>query len=459
MVFSDPKPPPLGQKLPESETQDLLPLPKEIVEGLETAASLQFEAPCWEDVMENAPVLSKEELQDAGYVVLEGIPATRSAFKKAMEGQSVVFMDGTGIAREAAETLKEWRDSDGDLFSRVCAEENKAGTANEKKQPRNQRKSKGSRPRKSKGSRPPPDQKKGFEDSRKPDIQCILRVIHAYCEGCNTNFKSIFQRFAANESEDKRRREYKGHKWERPVRKSGESEESFLDRVAGYRVLLKFYELVYYRTVNVLPRQAKVNSSFSRYQTSLLLSDARRGDVGRQDNHVDMAPMVHELCLSLLMNLSLMMGYLGLLVNSGPNIDNALDFESKELGKNESFNQEAHLNGRFKNRYLITKSAGNPEQLLSEVMSEKGHKEEDVLRHAWSLHLQAHAADHPDQFRKMRGIWAQMPPLMLVAFTDRVLHCGPPFPMPFENREDLESLMHFRSVTPFYDSDSAEFRP
>jgi hypothetical protein len=104
---------------------------------------------------------------------------------------------------------------------------------------------------------------------------------------------------------------------------------------------------------------------------------------------------------------------------------------------------------------LITKPAGNPELLLSEVMSEKGHKEEDVLRHAWSLHLQAHAADHPDQFRKMRGIWAQMPPLLLVVFTDRVLHCGAQFPMPFEEREDLELLMHFRSVTPFYDNNSA----
>ena len=414
--------------------------------------------------MENAPVWSEKELKAAGIAVLDDIPKSRSEFRKALSGQSAVLMDGTPIALEAANSLKEWHSSDGNLFSRVCdsrpAEEEKAGAAKQEKPPRQQRsKAKGEQPpkkqRNSKARRPPLDQKKDFEDSREPDVRCILRVIKAYCEGCNTDFKSIFQRFSKKEPEDWRRRELKGNKWERPVRKSKETEESFLDRVAGYRVLLKFYEIVHYRMTNVLPRKAKINPSLSRDQTSLLMSDARKGDVARQDNHLDMAPMVADLCFSLLMNLSLMMGYLGLVLNSGPNIDSALEFESTELGTGESFNREAHLNGRFKNRYLITKSAGNPERLLSEVMSEKGHKEEDVLRHAWSLHLQAHAAENPEQFRKMRGIWAQMRSLMLVAFTDRQLHCGPPFPMPFEEREKLESLMHFRSETPFYDSSSA----
>jgi hypothetical protein len=271
----------------------------------------------------------------------------------------------------------------------------------------------------------------------------ILVVIYAYCMGCSSLFANIFGRFD-DDARNTGRRELKGNKWPRPIKKSGESNEGFLDRMAGWRFLMIFYDLVFHAVINVLPSKAKVRSSFDRQYSSLLLSDAKKHGVDGQDIHSDMTPAAEDLAYSLLMNLSSLMAYIGLLLNSGPNIDKALNFEAKEFGEKESFNAQAHLNGKFKDRYLNTKSLRQPGKLLSEVMSEKGFKEADVLRHAWSVYFQAHTARHPDQFKKMRGIWGQMPPLMLVAFDDRVLHCGAPFPMPSQALHEA-LMMHFRS--------------
>ena len=437
---------------PESESQGSLPLPKGIVELLEAADSVKFARFSWSDVMDDAPVLTQADLEAAGIPVLPDIPKSKSEFEKAAKGQRAVMMDGTSTAIEAAKTLKQWINSDGDLYSRVCG----PSPAEKKKQTAGAGGAGGAgRSRRRPPVQAPPAQtfgKKAPEDKREPLVPCILRVIYAYCMGCRPSFKGIFQNLPGNPDDstegDRRRRECKADEWPHPVMKSGESKESFLDRMAGYKFLLKFYELIFYKLVGVLPKKAKVNSSFCLNKCSLIFSDAKQGVVQRQDVHSDMAPINEELAYSLLMNLSVMLGYIGLVLNSGQNIDSALKFEAKECGGKESFNGTAHLNGRFRNRYLITKSASSPERLLSEVMLEKGFKEEDVLRHAWSLYLQAHAADHPERFKKMRGVWAQISPLMLFAFEDRVLHCGPPFPMPFQNLEDLAALEHFRSGNP-----------
>jgi hypothetical protein len=431
-----------------AETQESLPLSKALVQQLEAAKSLTFKRICWKEVMKNAPVLTREELGAAGIPVLSDIPKTRAEFQQAMQGQRAMVVDGTRIAFEAAETLKECFNSDGDLYSRVCAPspegEEKAGAAQ----------GRGRSNRTSSGNSPPVKTKQGT-DTRKPVLSCILGVIHAYCIGCASSFSNIFQAFEAKSFDDQRRRECKGHRWPRPVKKSKESDASFLDRMAGFKFLLKYYEMVHYSVVHVLPKKANVNSSFALDRTSLLLSDASQGCVQAQDFHLDMPPMYKDLAFSLLMNISNLMGYLGFLLNSGPNIDSALEFEAKELGEGESFNLHAHRSGRFRNRYLITESASSPGRLLSDVMSEKGFKETDVLRHAWSLYLQAHATDHPEKFKEMAGIWAQIQPFFWVIFDDRSMHCGPPFPMPFEDYKALSQVFHFRSVTSFRVSSSA----
>ena len=109
-----------------------------------------------------------------------------------------------------------------------------------------------------------------------------------------------------------------------------------------------FYDLVFHAVINVLPSKAKVRSSFDRQYSSLLLSDAKKHGVDGQDIHSDMTPAAEDLAYSLLMNLSSLMAYIGLLLNSGHNIDKALNFEAKEFGGKESFNAQAHLYGKFK---------------------------------------------------------------------------------------------------------------
>ena len=447
-----PSPPPLAPaSTAASAPNEIQPLPDEIVWGLEAADSVLYKKFDWSNVMKDAPVLNQAEQEAAGIKVLPDIPKSRTEFKQALQGQRIVMMDGTSIAIEAAKSLLNTGKEDG-LYSRVC--DQSQAQAKMRNQAEGGKEQNGAKETKQAGRgrwRQKADSGGGGSkrEKKEPHVPCILRVIYAYCIGCGTSFKNIFQTFADGSEGgvqgDNRRRECKGDKWPRPARKHDESRESFLDRMAGYQFLLSFYEIVFYRTVNVLPKKAAVNSSLRRSRTSLLLSDAAKGAVMAQDVHLDMEPIWKELSYTLLMNLSTLMSCIGLVLNSGPNIDLALEFEYKTFDGKDSFNADAHLNGQFRNRYLITRSAANPEKLLSEVMSEKGFKEEDVLRYAWSVYLQAHAAHHPDQFQKMRGVWAEMRPFMLVAFEDRVLHCGPPFPMPFQEMGALDVVQHFRS--------------
>ena len=430
-----PAPPSLAADVP-GENPVYSPLPDNLVKCLEAADTMQYQRFDWSKVMEGAPVITRAEQIAAGIPVLPDIPMTRSAFAQAVKGQRAVMMDGTNIAIEAAETIK-IRDGY-DLYSRLCDQT----PAKEKAQAEGGKEEhKGKRRQRKAGSGGGGSKR----ENKSPHVPSILRVIYAYCMGCLTSFANIFQTFTAGGATgDNRRRECKGDKWPRPRPRQGESNESFLDRLAGYKFLLAFYDIVFYRTANVLPSKADIRPSLDRAKTSLLLSDASKGDVKLQDWHLDTEPMHSELNFSVLMNLSSLISYIGLVINSGPNIDHALEFEANEFGGKESFNETAHLDGQFRNRYLITRSTTNPEKLLSEVMSEKGFKEADVLRYAWSRYLQAHAELHPDKFKKMWGAWAEMQPLMLVAFDNRVLHRGPPFPMPPQSRNDLEILQHFR---------------
>ncbi len=454
----------------EPEGQDCPPLPECVVRGLETASSMDYQRISWDEVMQKAAVLTENDQMAAGISVLPSIPTSRSEFAKAAQGQRVVMMDGTSKAIEAAKSLKKWTETDGDIYSRVCGlspaegQQKATGRRRAESERRGRKKAAkgqteaeggGGQERSASKREKSKKRKKGEQEQseKEPQVPCILRVILAYCIGCSTQFSSIFQTFGDDTSGDGRRREMKGDKWKRPVMKSGESKEAFLDRMAGYRFLLAFYDVIFYAMANVLPKGAAVRTSLDRNKTSLLMSDARKGRVQHQEVHFDLAPSLQSIAYSVLMCLSELMSYIGLVLNSGPNVEAALQFENSEIG-NISFNGDAHLGGHFRNRYLRTRSASNPEKLLSEVMSEKGFEEVDVLRHAWSLHLQSHTEGHPEQFKPMRGVWAQMKPFMLCAFDNRVLHCGPEFPMPCEIQvrlvrrvllQCLQTKVHIRS--------------
>ncbi len=165
---------------------------------------------------------------------------------------------------------------------------------------------------------------------KEPQVPCILRVILAYCMGCSTQLSSIFPSFKSSDtSGDGRRREFMGNKWEKPVKKAGESTEAFLDRMAGYRFLLRFYDLVFYAMAKVLPKGAAVRTFLDRKKTSLLISDARRGPVQRQDVHLDLTPSLKSIAYSVLMSLSEWMSYICLVLNSGPNIEAAISDDCK----------------------------------------------------------------------------------------------------------------------------------
>ncbi len=94
--------------------------------------------------------------------------------------------------------------------------------------------------------------------------------------------------------------------------------------MTGFRILLSFYDLVFYEMVNILPKRAAVRSSLDHNKTSLLMSDARKGPIQRQDVHLDLTPSFQSIAYSVLMNLRVLMSYIGLVLNSGPIIGAAL---------------------------------------------------------------------------------------------------------------------------------------
>jgi hypothetical protein len=176
------------------------------------------------------------------------------------------------------------------------------------------------------------------------------------------------------------------------------------------------------------------------------LSDATSGDVQAQDFHVDVQPVYRSHAFSVLINLSSMMSYLALVINSGSNIASALELNAKEFRGGGDFDTESDTNGEFKRRYLITQSTSGA--MLHEVMKARGFDEDDVIEYAWSLHMQKHAEANPDKFKKMRIVYAGMKPFGLSLFDNYYLHGGPEFPMPHEERAALGCLKHFRLGIP-----------
>ena len=115
---------------------------------------------------------------------------------------------------------------------------------------------------------------------------------------------------------------------------------------------------------------------------------------------------------SALINLSDLFSYLGILVNSCPNIKAMFDLEAAEFS-------------RFQQQFSVTKSISQPEKLLSDVMGTGSTVAK--VRFAWGHYF---ATNTPKQFQLMYPVYAKMPPVMVALFDTDTVHWGPPFPMP-----------------------------
>lgn len=211
---------------------------------------------------------------------------------------------------------------------------------------------------------------------------------------------------------DGRRAELKGDKWPRPERKDGETRESWLKKLAGFYALQHFYEALFRAIINILPPNANIDTRLYPCMYSILSSDRRTGDVEAQDPHNDKKPVFLERSYSALINLSDVFSYIGILINSCPNIKAMFEYENSEFQ-------------RFQQQFSVTKSVNQPGKSLSEVMG-IGNEDEKV-RIAWGHCFAMHK---PKQFKGMHPVYAKMPPIMVALFDTDCVHWGPPYPVP-----------------------------
>ena len=201
----------------------------------------------------------------------------------------------------------------------------------------------------------------------------------------------------------------------------------FYDRMAGYYALRFFYQELFDAVTKILPYGSNISSQLFEDMYSLLSSDSSEGNVEAQDPHTDIRPVRSMRRFSTLINLSDLCSYLGILVNSCPNIKAMFDHEEAEFE-------------RFQQQFSRTESASQPGKLLSDVMG-TGTRDSKV-RFAWRHYF---AKNRPGHFRDMYPVYAKMPPIMVAVFDTDTVHGGPPVPMPgIEYPISGVRLIHYR---------------
>jgi hypothetical protein len=436
---------------PTPHSQDTVqPLSPELVRLIEDAA-----AQCgdkvpgtlqeWDlhDARTGATVLdSTEDLKRHGFCVLDEVPRRKTAEnQKALcaqgdGGQGILFMNATGLALKSAERLKEVVGFDTVLHARVFErpqQECQSGvtsTTNESVpvDPVSGGEARDDE-RPEENSSEAGEQSQGANQSR--FLSAWLIVVTMYISGLpDKAWAVIFQKVKGSKTErsgDGLRSEAKGCKWVRPEKIEGESTDHFHDRMAGYHALKFFFQDLFEAITKILPMPSNISSQLYDTMYSLLSSDGTNGEVEAQGPHNDIKPQRSQRRFSALVNLSDLFSYLGILVNSCPNIKAMFDFEEAEFSL-------------FEQRFLKTQSISQPGKLLSDVMA-TGSTDAKV-RFAWMHNF---AKNPPKQFQAMYPVYAKMPPVMVALFDTDTVHWGPPFPMPgIEYPISNVQIVHYR---------------
>jgi hypothetical protein len=434
-------------------------LSEELASKIEEAASSsggKLRLPGWDLPGARTSALTldgTDELNRHGFLVLNKVPLKRTAhIDKALcaqdGGQGVMFMDGAELALKSAERLKEVSGMEEVLYARVFQRQRECHTGatsaeytkgkcdaeepldvpacGEAACDKTRRRESGASEREGgpnhsdfEGSESRADgPSRGAEQSSGSCLPIVswLLVVATYLSSLpDGKWKIIFQKGKGTKEErsgDERRSELKGDKWERPTRMEGDSHDRFWDKMAGYYALIFFYDALFNALTNILPIGSNISAHLFKTMHSVLSSDGREGDVEAQDPHNDIRPVRSLRRFSALFNLSELFSYVGILVNSCPNIKAMFDFEDAEFH-------------RFEQLFLKTKSCSQPGKLLSEVMGKE--KMEAKVRFAWGHYF---AMNRPKQFRGMYPVYAKMPPVMIALFDTDTVHWGAPFPMP-----------------------------
>ena len=399
-----------------------------------------------------------QALESAGFCVLDHVPKkkTKIVDQALLLGQGVVFMDGAGIALKSAESLKTVTGIGEELFSRVfdrreCqsgvasaknasdkptpdeGEELKGSSSEGQSSGAGQSDEEGSEDGSSGAQGQPRKAGKSGSGSGRPEMASWLLVVAIYIASLpDKAWSTIFQNMDGDKEArvgDGLRSESKGLKWEIPKQKEGEERPAFLDRMAGYYALKYFYEALFLAIIRILPSDSNFSSQLYDSMYSLLASDGRNGNAGAQDPHNDIKPARSRRHFSALFNLSEMFSFIGILLNSCPNIKAMFKFDDAEF---EGFMQQ----------FLVTKSSSQPEKLLSEIMGDASM--DTKVRFAWSHYFRM---NKPKHFLPMKPVYAKMPSIWVALFDTDTVHWGPPFPMPgIEYPIKLQGLrlIHYR---------------
>ena len=449
------------------------PLSPELVDVIERAVESSGggtpELDAWDlpGLRSSAAILEPKDLSQHGFCVLDKIPSRRTEqINKALcaqgdGGQGILFMDGSGLALQSAKLLKEVEGIGDALHARVFNRQNadepvaqqgcqtgvtSAKNASDKLGAGDASTSSGegacdksckpevgsseggggadqsneeeSEPDSDESSSGTEGHSRGAGKSsgnRGPIVAWLLVVATFMSSLPDKNWAVIFQKLKGTKDQrsgDGRRAESKGNRWNRPERKDDECQEQFFDRLAGYYALRFFYDALFEAVTKILPYGSNISSQLFKNMFSLLASDGTEGGVEAQDPHTDIRPARGMRRFSALFNLSNVFSYLGILVNSCPNIKAMFAHEEAEFVQ-------------FQQQFKVTKSKSDPAKLLSDVMG-KGTMNSKV-RFAWRHHF---AMNRPGQFRDMYPVYAKMPPIMVALFDTDTVHWGPPFPMP-----------------------------
>jgi hypothetical protein len=443
--------------------QAVQPLSPELVRLIEEAA-----AKCGDEVPGNlrlqewdlhgartgATVLDgTEDLKQHGFCVLDEVPRRKTVEnQKALRaqgegGQGILFMNASGLALKSAERLKNVVGFDTVLHARVFArpqQECQSGvtsTTNASNESVTVDPASGGEARDDSDERPdseerssesderPDSEERSSESDERPDseersqganqsrfLSAWLLVVSMYISALpDKAWAIIFQKMKGSTQDragDGLRSESKGFKWVKPEKRVHESTDHFHDRMAGFFALKFFFSDLFDAISKILPYPADISSQLFDTMYSLLSSDGTNGEVEAQSPHNDIKPERLKRRFSALVNLSDLFSYLGILVNSCPNIKAMFDFEEAEFSL-------------FQQRFLKSKSFAQPGKLLSDVMG-TGSTDAKV-RFAWRHYF---AKNPPQQFKIMYPVYAKMPPVMVALFDTDTVHWGPPFPMP-----------------------------
>ena len=427
-----------GPDTPTPHSQDTVqPLSPELVRLIEEAAAkctggkVRWQEWDLNDARTGATVLNgTEELKQHGFCVLDHVPQSKTkANQKALDacrdgGQGILFMDATGLALKSAERLKMVHGLENVLHARVFErpqQQCQSGvTSNTNASDESVVVDPASGGEACNGERPEVNSSKARGQSRGANeshfLSAWLIVVSTYISAIPEKAWSIiFQKLNGAEEErsgDRRRAELKGFKWVKPEKGEDEPADQFYDRMAGFFALKFFFHDLFEAITTILPLPADISSQLFDSMYSLLASDSTYGDVEAQSPHNDIKPESSKRRFSALINLSDLFSYLGILVNSCPNIKAMFDLEAAEFS-------------RFQQQFSVTKSISQPEKLLSDVMGTGSTVAK--VRFAWGHYF---ATNPPEQFKPMYPVYAKMPPVMVALFDTDTVHWGPPFPMP-----------------------------